>query len=210
MVDVIENNIDNSTAGTSCSGNGHSLFFSDYSIDDIIKSKVNEDYVDDNIEDNEEIDANEDDDNESEESSSDEELENDFSSLYELCDNYIENLNNMLQMMQKELERNLSRQREIDLEIADLQLSNLAATKNKNQHKIISRKPLSIFASPYFKDKHLYHPPPNEDTRRKGLNKELNVWIDYPIPFKEEERRKLKIYVKEDAVRKKSLRLRQG
>ena len=106
-------------------------------------------------------------------------------------------------------ERNLSRQREIDLEISDLQLSNLAATKNKNQHKIISRKPLSIFASPYFKDKHLYHPPPNEDTRRKGLNKELNVWIDYPIPFKEEERRKLKIYVKEDAVKKKSLRLRQ-
>ena len=102
LVDVIENKVENATAaGTSGAGNDQSLLFSDYSIDDIIGSKVNDDFVNDNIEDNDE---NEDDDDyESEESSSDEELENDFTSLYELCDNYIENLNNMLQMMQKEL-----------------------------------------------------------------------------------------------------------
>ena len=102
LVNVIENKVENATAaGTSGAGNDQSLLFSDYSIDDIIGSKVNDDFVNDNIEDNDE---NEDDDDyESEESSSDEELENDFTSLYELCDNYIENLNNMLQMMQKEL-----------------------------------------------------------------------------------------------------------
>ena len=176
--------------------------FSDYSIDEIIQNKQNDDE-----EDEEEEDVDQDADEESDESSDEEELENDYDSLNDLCDNYIDHLNQMLLMLQKELERNIARQSQIDAEISDVNLANsLRAQQSKNQHKIISRKPLTIFAAPYFKDKSLFGPPPNEDTKKKRLNKELDVWIEFPKPFTEDERKKLKQYVKEDAIRIKSLR----
>ena len=186
-----------------------SLFY-DYTLDDIIKGKVVEevsnqpDEQDDNVEDDED----EDEEVESEESSSEEEEEeSSFNNLYDLCDNYIDHLQNMLQMLQTELDRNQFRQEQIELEVTDLIQAGVFKKKNEGQHKIISRKPISIFAYPYFKDQDLFGPPPNQDMVRKKQNKELDVWIDFPKQFSEDERQRLKEYVKEDAVRIKTIRL---
>ena len=136
--------------------------FHDYTLDDIIKGKVVEevsnqpDEQDDNVEDDED----EDEEVESEESSSEEEEEeSSFNNLYDLCDNYIDHLQNMLQMLQTELDRNQFRQEQIELEVTDLIQAGVFKKKNEGQHKIISRKPISIFAYPYFKDQDLFGPP---------------------------------------------------
>ena len=39
-----------------------------------------------------------------------------------------------------------------------------------NQHVSVTKKTLSLFGYPYFKDVQMYHPPPNADTLRKPLN----------------------------------------
>ena len=52
----------------------------------------------------------------SDSSSSDEEMPSDFSSLSELCVNYMDHLSNMLGTLQGELDRNLRRQQEIELQ----------------------------------------------------------------------------------------------
>ena len=181
--------------------------FRDYTLDDIITGNITEEIREkpDNHNGHEHDDEEEE--VESEESSSDEEDESNFINLYDLCDNYIDHLQNMLEMLQQELDRNQYRQEQIELEVTDLIYSGVIKKKNEGQHKIISRKPISIFAYPYFKDQDLFGPPPNEDMIRKKQNKELDVWIEFPKPFSEEDRRRLKKYVKQDAVRIKSIRL---
>ena len=185
--------------------------FSDYALDDIITGKITEEISSDQPDSRNDNEEEEDDDDEeevdSEESSSDEEDEANFNNLYDLCDNYIDHLQNTLQMLQQELDRNQYRQEQIELEVTDLIYAGATKKKNEGHHKIISRKPISIFAYPYFKDQDLFGPPPNADMIRKKQNKELDVWIEYPKLFSEDDRRRLKGYVKEDAVRIKSIRL---
>ena len=154
-VDVVENqgpnNLDQKQQKDS--------LFSDYTLDDIITGNITEETREkpDNHNGHEYEDEGEE--VESEESSSDEEDESNFMNLYDLCDNYIDHLQNMLEMLQQELDRNQYRQEQIELEVTDLIYSGVIKKKNEGQHKIISRKPISIFAYPYFKDQDLLAPP---------------------------------------------------
>jgi len=144
----------------------------------------------------------------SESSSSDEEMPPDFSSLSELCVNYMDHLSNMLGTLQGELERNLRRQQEIEEQVCELNSAQATrAITVKNQHVSVSKKALSVFGFPYFKDQTLYHPPPNRDTLTKRMNKELDVWIEFPKPFTKEDRKKLKGYVREEAIGSKTVRV---
>lgn len=184
---------------------GNTDLFSGYNLDEILRRKAD---CDNN--DNLELDEEPEEDYESDVSSSDDEMDNDYNSLQDLCENYLDHLTGLLQTLQKELERNLSRQSEIDLKVSDLNFAQLMKSQSStSKHRVLARKPISVFAAPYFKDKDLYGPPPNEDTMKKRQNKELDVWIEFPRPFSEDERRRLKMYVREDAIRIKSLRLRQ-
>ena len=204
-VDVVENQGSNTREPKQ-----KDALFRDYTLDDIITGKVAGEISDQPVYQNdndEEEDDDEEEEVDSEESSSDEEDEANFNNLYDLCDNYIDHLQNTLQMLQQELDRNQYRQEQIELEVTDLIYAGATKKKNEGQHKIISRKPISIFAYPYFKDQDLFGAPPNEDMVRKKKNKELDVWIECPKPFSEDDRRRLKVYVKEDAVRIKSIRL---
>ena len=206
-VDVVENQGPNNRDSKQ-----KDSLFSDYTLDDIITGKIAEETSNksDNHNDHEFYDDDEEEEVDSEESSSDEENEaneSNFNNLYDLCDNYIDHLHNMLQMLQQELDRNQYRQEQIELEVTDHIYSGVIKKKNEGQHKIISRKPISIFAYPYFKDQDLFGPPPNVDMIRKKQNKELDVWIEFPKQFSEDDRRRLKKHVKEDAVRIKSIRL---
>jgi len=159
-----------------------------------------EDNIDDTMEDIVEED--------SESSSSDEEMPTDFSSLSAYCVNYMDHLSNMLGTLQAELDRNLRRQQEIEEEVCEL--NNAQQNRNlqvKNQHVSVSKKSLTVFGFPYFKDQTLYHPPPNPDTVAKQRNKELDPWIEFPKPFSKDDRKKLKSYVREDAIDRKTARI---
>jgi len=159
------------------------------------------------VEDDDTVDENVED---SDSSSSDEEMPADFSSLSELCVNYMDHLSNMLGTLQGELERNLRRQQEIEEQVCELNLAqSTRAGQVRNQHVSVSKKALSVFGFPYFKDQTLYHPPPNQDTKTKQSNKELDVWIEFPKPFTKDDRKKLKGYVCEDAIASKTVRVRE-
>ena len=141
---------------------------------------------------------------ESDSSSSDEELPKDFDSASDLCDNYLDHLNNMLRRLTGELDRNLKRQEAIEEHISELNMGQ--ASKSylaKSQHVSVSKKTLTVFGFPYFKDQNLFHPPSNVDTITKQSNKELDPWIENPRPFSKEEKKKLKEFVKEDALRRR-------
>ena len=157
--------------------------------------------------DDEEEDEEEDEDAESE-SSSDEELPKTFESASELCDNYLDHLNHMLTYLLRELERNLARQEEIDTQVFELhQEQTIRSHIVKSQHVSVSKKTLTVFGYPYFKDKNLFHPPENSDTKAKKSKKELDPWIENPRPFTKQDKINLKQYVKEDAIRRKLLPL---
>ena len=179
--------------------------FRDYNIDDIIHGKVVNEVAE------EEDDLNSaSEDEESDEDSEDEELPIDYRSLADLNARYMNQLNKVLMTLQIELQRNQERQQQIDQEIYDVQAEQAyLGSQNKKQHRIITRKALSVFASPYFKDKNIYFPPPNQDTITKKHSFELDVWVDYPKKFSKEEKLKLKEFVREDAIRIKGSRLQQ-
>ena len=183
--------------------------FRDYNIDDIIRAREEEDEEEEVAEvavSDEEEDPNSD----SDESSDEEELAENFNSLVDLNIAYMEHLKKVLLTLQRELLRNQERQRQIDAEIHDLtSASGNLGCQPRSQHRIITRKALSVFAAPYFKDQNIFFPPPNEDTKKKKNSYELDVWIDYPKRFSEEERTKLKGFVREDALRIRSSRRRQ-
>ena len=181
--------------------------FRDYNIDDIIQAKEVE--LTEVAEDNEDLNS-ESELEDSGESSDEEELPVDFNSLLDLNNAYMEQLSKVLQTLQLELQRNQERQQQIDQEIHDLNVEQeYLGLQTRNQHRIISRKALSVFVSPYFKDKDIYFPPPNLDTITKKHSFELDVWIDYPKKFSAEERIKLKGFVREDAIRMRSSKLKQ-
>ena len=170
-----------------------------------------DDLVDQSENDNEtnadEEDEEEDEDAESE-SSSDEEMPKTFESASELCDNYLDHLNHMLTYLVRELERNLARQEEIDTQVFELhQEQTIRSHIVRSQHVSVSKKTLTVFGYPYFKDKNLFHPPENSDTKVKKSKKELDPWIENPRPFTKQDKINLKQYVKEDAIRKKLMPL---
>ena len=145
----------------------------------------------------------------SESSSSDEEMPADFSSLSAYCVNYMDHLSNMLGTLQAELERNQRRQQEIEEEVCELNNAQQSRIMQvKNQHVSVSKKSLTVFGFPYFKDQTLYHPPPNPDTIAKKQNKkELDPWIEFPKPFSKEDRKKLKSYVRMDVIDRRTSRI---
>merc|ERR1719228_2307279 len=103
-------------------------------------------------------------DEESDSSSSDEDIPKSFESAIDFSDNFLDHLNNMLQCLTNELNANLARQEEIDEEITELQdgqISKSTSTKFKSQHVSVSKKALTVFGFPYFKDKNVFYPPPN-------------------------------------------------
>ena len=187
--------------------------FRDYNLDDIIRAREEEEEAVAVAE----VAASEDEEDQnsdledSDESSDEEELAANFNSLVNLNMTYMDHLNKVLLTLQRELLRNQERQRQIDVEIHDLMSGsgNLGSQQARSQHRIITRRALSVFAAPYFKDQNIFFPPPNEDTKKKKISYELDVWIDYPRRFSEEDRKKLKAFVREDAIRKRSSRLRQ-
>ena len=183
--------------------------FRDYNIDDIIRAREEEEDEVAEVALSDEEDQNSDLED-SDESSDEEELAENFHSLVDLNVAYTEHLKKVLVTLQRELLRNQERQRQIDVEIHDLiSASGNFGCQPRSQHRIITRRALSVFASPYFKDQNIYFPPPNEDTKKKKTSYELDVWIDYPKRFSEEDRKKLKCFVREDALRMRSSRLKQ-
>merc|ERR1719369_1274724 len=146
----------------------------------------------------------------SESSSDDEEMPVDFSSLSAYCSNYMDHLNNMLGTLQAELDRNLRRQQEIEEQVCELNIAQVnRSLQVKNQHVSVSKKTLTVFGYPYFKDMNLYPPPPNQDTLIKKSNKELDVWIEFPKPFTKDDRKKLKNFVRDDAIASRTVRIRE-
>ena len=109
----------------------------------------------------------------------------------------------MLKKLQKDLEQNLRRQNEIDLEIQDLQLERPHRNKDQQQHVSVMKKSLSVFWAPYFKDNRLFTHPKNRDTLEKQKKKELDVYISYPTSWSKDDRHKLKANVREDSLKKK-------
>merc|ERR1719450_1145211 len=112
----------------------------------------------------------------------------DFNSLSAYCVNYMDHITNLLVTLQVELDRNV---------------------QVKNQHVSVSKKSLTVFGFPYFKDQTLYHPPPNQDTLTKKMNKELDPWIEFAKPFTKDDRKKLKGFVREDALARKTARIKE-
>ena len=131
----------------------------------------------------------------------------DLTALVDLNREYQAILITTLQSLEEELKHNQRRQRELDQEILNCS-PDLEFETKEDRHRIITKGSLSIFAYPYFKDQHLYSHPSNEDTRKKRNGLELDVWINDPKIFSYQDRITLKELVKEDAVRKKSSRLR--
>ena len=142
------------------------------------------------------------------EASSEEELPSDFHSLRDLSENYHDHLQQMLVLLQEQLERNLARQRQVDAELEELDVDQAKTAKAQGQHVSVTRKALSIFGYPYFKDRNLYHPPPNKDTLAKRASFELSPWIEFPRPFSKSDRSKLKKYVRHQAIELKTRSLR--
>ena len=66
----------------------------------------------------------------------------------------------------------------------------------KMQHASVSKKSLTVFGFPYFKDQNLFHPPNNPDTIRKKSNRELDPWIENPRPFTKADKLNLRTYVR--------------
>ena len=176
------------------------------------ESTQNDDGLVEQSENDNEANADDEDDEEDEdaesESSSDEEMPKTFESASELCDNYLDHLNHMLTYLMRELERNLARQEEIDNQVFELhQEQTIRSHIVRSQHVSVSKKTLTVFGYPYFKDKNLFHPPENSDTKLKKSKKELDPWIENPRPFTKQDKINLKQYVKEDAIRKKLMPL---
>lgn len=73
----------------------------------------------------------------------------------------------------------------------------------KTQHVSVTKKTLTVFGFPYFKDENLFHPPANADTQAKQANHELDPWIENPRPFDKKDKQNLKAFVKEDAIRRR-------
>lgn len=165
--------------------------------DDIVDQSEQDNYDDDEEEEEEEV-------NPESESSSDDEMPKTFEAASELCDNYLDHLNHMLTYLVRELERNLARQEEIDTQVFELQQEqSIRAHIVRSQHVSVSKKSLTVFGYPYFKDKNLFHPPENSDTKAKKSKKELDPWIENPRPFTKQDKINLKMYVKEDAIRRR-------
>lgn len=77
------------------------------------------------------------------------------------------------------------------------------------QHVSVSKKSLSIFGYPYFKDVQLYHPPSNEDSLRKRENGEPDVWLDRQRIWRREDRSELRAAVRKDALRSRLRAVRE-
>jgi len=77
------------------------------------------------------------------------------------------------------------------------------------QHVSVSKKSLTVFGFPYFKDIQLYQPPANEDTLRKRANGEPDVWLDRQRVWRREEQTELRSAVKKDALRARLRKIRE-
>ncbi len=77
------------------------------------------------------------------------------------------------------------------------------------QHVSVSKKSLSVFGFPYFKDLQLYQPPANEDTLRKRANGEPDVWLDRQRVWRRDEQAELRSAVKKDALRARLRKIRE-
>lgn len=143
-------------------------------------------------------------------SSEDEEYTKDFETANELADNYLDHLTHLLSCLQGQLERNLIRQKEVETEIHDMEVVKVnRVMAPRVQHVSVTKRALTIFGYPYFKDRSMYHPPPNMDTKTKEANRELDVWIDNPRPFSKEDKNKLKQCVREDAIKRRLAKLEE-
>jgi len=197
---------------TSKSDDNDGELFSNYPMSQLNIETENSNNFDNDSEDNDDIDDTLDEINEedSESSSEDELMPEDFNSLSAYCVNYMDHITNLLVTLQVELDRNVRRQQEIEEEVHEKEVAQINRNiQVKNQHVSVSKKSLTVFGFPYFKDQTLYHPPPNQDTLTKKMNKELDPWIEFAKPFTKDDRKKLKGFVREDALARKTARIRE-
>ena len=111
-----------------------------------------------------------------------------------------------IEMMQQALEKNQSRQLEIEEEMRLMTVKTANQKYNSTRSpevELKTRKSLNIFCVPYFKDQRLFSHPPNSDTLRKRSNNELDNYIGNPKEWNKNDKKKLIQAVKEDALRQR-------
>ena len=128
-----------------------------------------------------------------------------FGSLKTVNAEYRSHLTRLLVKLELELARNQERQRQLEEEISSLD------TEEEGGPRPDRALGLQIFTAPYFKDQKGFQPPSNIDTKTKtGFSNELSVWLPLqPKKFSEEDQAKLKVSVKQEAVRARTSKLWQ-
>jgi len=111
--------------------------------------------------------------------------------------NYKDQMDILKQALEAALSQNLSRQEEIDDELLK---PDLFQPSTPHQHVSISKKSITVFCSPYFKNYRNYSHPKNEDTIKK--EKELDVWISHPTFWNKYDKDALKDAIKDKALKK--------
>jgi len=132
---------------------------------------------------------------ENDESDSEEESEDDF----EVNDvkSYKDQMDILKQALEAALAQNLSRQQQIDDELLK---PDIFQPSTPHQHVSISKKSITVFCSPYFKNHRLYSHPKNGDTIKK--EKELDVYISNPTFWTKYDKEGLKTAIKDKALKK--------
>lgn len=113
-------------------------------------------------------------------------------------------MENHLSLAQRTLAENLERQKQIDEELNELRRGKSlgAATGGASSqddhgedHVQGTKKPLTVFQVPYFKDGRGFTHPPNRDTLAKQQNDELDPYMSNPREWSYAEKKKLTMAV---------------
>ncbi len=104
-------------------------------------------------------------------------------------------------MLEDGLAENRARQEKLKEDIDCLEAGR--PVKKHAENPIIARNPITIFYAPYFKDVNLYTHPPNEDTKVKRLNGEMDLYLANPREMTDGEKRQLYQAVKDEAINKR-------
>ena len=109
----------------------------------------------------------------------------------------------MLGKLEATLADNLQKQSAISADIDKLQRGSAQAAKEVMGAASSAKRSLTVFAAPYFKDIRQFTHPPNRDTVAKRQNNELDTYLSNPREWSAEEKRKLTVAVRDDALRER-------
>lgn len=109
-------------------------------------------------------------------------------------------MDNQLILAERTLSENLARQKQIEEELNELRRGKAVGSGNDARSDgrpgpLNAKRSLTVFQAPYFKDIRGFSHLPNQDTKTKRLNEELDPYLTNPREWSATEKKKLTLAV---------------